>query len=269
MKSKRVRITLIVILAVLLTALITVICIRKNSPKYSYKQINEAFFVSEDVNGEDRYIDVASHRTKKSLRQTVQYINLYNDMLNEKGKPPKEALSLDEVLDFYSSEYDENNEPVIKNLPTKIEDYLDWFWFYGLSKKGPTIEHDKFYDVGYITSAMFELGFYSERKNTKQLSDVVVDNPVDFYVAIYAYNKYNPSEPITEDEVKEAMVGGPIEPLERYGYWCTHLGAYDLKRFQNQLQAVYFDSYRIDYPDAPIVDEMDLTEIQRLIEYME
>ena len=80
----------------------------------------------------------------------------------------------------------------------KIEDYLDWFWFYGLSKKGPKIEHDKFYDVGYITNAMFELGFYSERKNTKQLSDVVVDNP-----------------------------------------------------------------------DAPIVDEMDLTEIQRLIEYME
>lgn len=74
---------------------------------------------------------------------------------------------------------------------------------------------------------------------------------------------------VCKDEVKEAMVGGPIEPLERYGYWCTHLGAYDLKRFQNQLQTVYFDSYRIDYPDAPIVDEMDLTEIQRLIEYME
>lgn len=65
------------------------------------------------------------------------------------------------------------------------------------------------------------------------------------------------------------MVGGPKEPLERYGYWCTHLGFHDLERFYNQLSEVYFDSYRIDYPDAPILREMDLTEIQQLIEYME
>ena len=27
---------------------------------------------------------------------------------------------------------------------------------------------------------------------------------------------------VCKDEVKEAMAGGPIEPLERYGYWYLH-----------------------------------------------
>lgn len=269
MKSKKGRIVFIAIMAIVFITLITVICIRMNKPKYSYKQINEAFFVSYVAKGEDRYVDVRSNCSKKSLNQTVQYINLYNDELNEKGRPSNDALSLDEVLDFYDREFDENGKPVINNLPEKIEDYLDWFWFHGLSKKGPKIEDEKFYDVGYITTAMYELGFYSERKNTQQISDVIIGDPVDFYVKIYVYNTYNPSELITEEEVKSAMVGGPEEPLKRYGYWHTHLGSVDLKRFNNKMESTYFETYRKDYPDAPIVGEMDVDEIKQLIEYME
>ena len=266
MNRKRVIIIALILLTVLFAVAIVVFC---NKPRYNYQQINEALFVNGFAEEEGSYVDVKSQRTKKSLRQTVQYINIYNDMLNEKGRPSEDALSLDEVLDFYSREFDENGEPVINNLPGKIEDYLDWFWTYGLSKKGPKIEHDKFYDIGYITNAMFELGFYSERKNTQQISDVVIDDPVDFYIKIYAYNEYNQSEMITEDEIKAAMVGGPKEPLEQYGYWCTHLGVYDLKRFNNKIESTYFESYHKDYPEAPIVGEMDLDEIKQLIEYME
>ncbi len=267
MKSKKGRIALVIVLAIILIALIAVICIRNSNPKYSYKQINEAFFVSEYATSGDRYEDINALRSKESLKQTVQYINLYNDALNEKGKPSENALSLDEVLDFYSSEYDANGEPKIMDLPDKIESYLDWF--YGFSKKGPKIENDKFYDIGYITVAMYELGFYSERKNTQQLSDVVIDDPVKFYIDLYAYNEINPTKTITEDEVKSAMVGGPEEPLYWFGDWYSHLGIHDLERFNNRLSDVYFDSYRFDYPDAPIIAEMNLTEIQQLIEYME
>lgn len=268
MKSKKGRIIPVIVLAVVLIALTVVIGVRMSRPQYSYKKINKAFFITGYTGSEDRYVDVKSQQTRESLKQTVQYINLYNDMLNEKGKPTEDALSLDEVLDFYSSEFDENHEPVINHLPKKIEGYLDWFWRHGLSKKGPKITSEKFNEVGYMTCAMYELGIYSEIKNTQQLSDVVIEDPSDFYVKIYAYNEYNSSDPITE-EVKMAMVGGPKEPLRKYGYWCTHLGSVDLERFQNKMQSTYFDFYLKEYPDAPIVREMDLTEIQKLLEYME
>ncbi len=269
MKTKKGWIVFGIVLAAVLVAGIACICIRMSRPKYSYKQINVAFFVASGEEDADAYMNVRAHRTLESLKQTVQYINLYNDMLDAKGKPADRHLSLEDVLAFYDSEYEADGEPRLMHLPKQIEGYLDWFWRHGFSKKGPKLDQDTFYEVGYITTAMYELGCYSEKKNTQQVADVVTADPVKFYVDLHVYNEINPTQPVTEDEIKAAMVGGPAEPLVRFGTWYTGLGLYDLKRFDNRLSSYYYDTYYPEHPDAPVIGEMDLAELQQLIACME
>ena len=269
MKIKKGRIASVVIPVLVLSALITVICIRSSKPRYDYDQINRAFQIHGLISGDDQYVD-ANLISRERLARTALYLNLYNDRLSEKGKPAEDALSIDEVLDFYSSEYDGDGEPVINNLPPKIEDYLDWYWFHGLSKKSPDIDNDTFHEAGNVTAAMFGLGVYSERKNTQQVSDVVIDDPVDFFVNLYVYNMGNPSEMITEDEVKAAMVGGSEELLDRFGSWYRYIGSSSIDSFYSRLNTTYYkSSYRTDHPDAPFVSDMDVDEIRQLIDYME
>lgn len=269
MKSKKGWIAVTILLGLGFVALITIICVRKSKPKYNYARINDAFWISEWVEDDTHYVDVKSQIYRSNLRRTAWYINLYNDELAEKGRPLEDALSLDEVLDFYSSEYDENKEPKINNLPEKIEDYLDWY--YGLFRRGPKLDEDKSREESNISIVMFALGVYSERKNTQQTADVVIDNPVDFYLGIYVYNTKNPSEMITEDELLLAMAGGPKESLIRFGEWLLDpakaASAY-IEDSRSRLEDVY-ESYLADYPDAPSLDEMDSKELQQLVEYME
>ena len=276
MKSKRLRITLIILLAVVLLVLTAVICIRKSRPKYSYEQINLAFGMSNYVAENIPYYDFETIIKSDRLYSTIAYLNIYNSELYEKGKPEK-VLTYDEVCDFYSSEYDENGEPKINNLPKKIEDYVDWYygfggkyanifrhWFGGLSKYDYTETHKEY----VLAVAMVDLGYYSERKNTKQLSDADIDNPLDFYIGLYAYNKKHPSAMISEDEIKMAFVGGPIEPLVLFADWNFY-GLGDPKTFAlTDLYGAY--SYYVEeHPDAPEIEDMDAAEIQQLIEYMD
>ena len=276
MKSKRLRITLIILLAVVLLVLTAVICIRKSKPKYSYEQINVAFGMSPSVAEDIPYYDFETLAKSERLYSPIAYLNIYNSELYEKGKPEK-VLTYDEVCDFYSSEYDENGEPKINNLPKNIEDYVDWYygflgkynnylcrWFGGLSKYD-TIEIRQQH---VLAVAMVDLGYYSERKNSKQLSDADIDNPFDFYIGLYAYNKKHPSAMISEDEIKMAFVGGPIEPLVLFGDWNFD-GLGDPKTFAlTDLYGAY--SYYVEeHPDAPEIEDMNATEIQQLIEYMD
>ena len=269
-KSKKRRIGLIVGLSVVIIALTTVICVRKSKPRYSYLQINKAFWIggTEDTMG--KYVDANYYYDKKSLIKTAQYLNLYNDMLyNKKERSTNKYLSLDEVLDFYSSEYDENGEPRIMHLPTKIEDYLDWYWRHGLSAKGPKVDFEKAHNMAYITTAMYKLGCFSERKYTKELSDVVIDDPVAFYVGLYVYNRGKTSDFISEDEIIAAMAGESVEPLERFGNWVFYLGDISLEDFYNNMKSTYMTEYVNEYPSDNSFSDLDLSEIKKLIEYME
>lgn len=270
MKSKKGWTAVAILLGLGLVALITIICVRKSNPQYNYARINDAFWISGWVEDDTHYVDVKSQIYRSNLRRTAWFINLYNDELAEKGRPLEDALSLDEVIDFYSSEYDENKEPRINNLPVKIEDYLDWY--YGLFRKGPRLDEDKASEESKISIVMFALGVYSERKNTQQTADVVIDNPVDFYLGIYVYNTRNPSEMITEDEILLAMAGGPKESLIRFGEWfldpATAASAF-IEDFYYQLVDEYCASYSNIHPDAPKVHDMDLNEIRQLVECME
>lgn len=269
MKSKKGRLTFVIVLSLILIALIILICIRKSRPKYSYFQINKAFYAVDIMGYEYQKVDFNDYIDKFPMMNSVNYINLYNDMLNKKGKSLESFLSLDEVFEFYNSEFDENGEPKIMNLPPKIEDYLDWFWRHGFSKKGPKVDREKFHAIENITIGMHQLGVYSERKYTNQVSDLVIDNPIDFYIGLYVYNKHNPSSIITEEEMKEAMVGGPVEPLESFGAWVRYLGSVNLKDFQSDLQEAYKSFYLKDNPNPKIFDDLDLSEIKELVGYIE
>ena len=260
MKSKKVWIVLGIVLAAVIIALITVICIRKNKPKYSYYQINTAFSLPCD---KEQYVDVNYYYDKEDLIQTANLLNLYNNRLYEKGKSMEKALSLDEVLDFYSSEFDENGELRIMNLPEKIEDYLDWY------RRGPKVEFTKAHEEEYIARAMYTLGCFSERKYTNRLSDVVIDDPVAFYVGLYVYNSNNSSNMYTEDEILAAMAGGSKDILYTFGSWATYLGEYDLDAFYNKLESTYYKEYLKDYPSDKLFSDLDLSEIKQLIDYME
>lgn len=269
MKSKKSRLTFVIVLSLILIALIILICIRKSRPKYGYFQINKAFYAVDIMGYEYHKVDFNDYIDKFPMMNSVNYINLYNDMLNKKGKSLESFLSLDEVFEFYNSEFDENGEPKIMNLPPKIEDYLDWFWRHGFSKKGPKVDREKFHAIENITIGMHQLGVYSERKYTNQVSDLVIDNPIDFYIGLYVYNKHNPSSIITEEEMKKAMVGGPVEPLESFGAWVRYLGSVNLKDFQSDLQEAYKSFYLKDNPNPKIFDDLDLSEIKELVEYIE
>ena len=266
MKSKKLWITLGIIFAAVLIVLATVFCIRMRKPKYSYARINEAFWIG--VIGEDKYhyVDINSLLPQFN-RQTAWLINLYNDHLIEKGKPSEDYLSLDEVLDFYSSEYDENGKPKINNLPKKIEKYLDWY--YRPFRRFPKVDEELADKESTISFAMFGLGVYSERKYTQQLSDVEINDYLKYYTGIYAFNKYNSSEMITEDEIKLAMVGGPQEPLVRFGEWFLFMDGEDkIEKYKFDLVGAYVD-YLEDNPDLPDFNDLNPTEILQLIEYME
>ncbi len=273
MKSKKLWITLGIIFAVVLIVLTTVFCIRMRKPKYSYAQINEAFWIG--VIGEDKYhyVDINS-RLPQFNEDTAWIINLYNDHLIENGKTSEDFLSLDEVLDFYSSEYDENGKPKINNLPKKIEKYLDWY--YRPFKRFPKVDEELAKKESTISCAMFGLGVYSERKYTQQLSDVKIDDYWKFYTGIYVFNKNHPSEMITEDEIKMAMVGGPQESLIRFGEWFIYLDGEDtVSEYKLDLYVAYKhyseDKYGYYSDDDPNVSYHDLgpTEIKQFLEYIE
>lgn len=266
MKSKKLWIALSIIFAVVLIVLTTVFCIRIRKPKYSYAQINEAFLYRKYGEYQNQYVDMNS-RSPQFNDDTAWLINLYNDYLIEKGKPSEDYLTLDEVLEFYSSEYDENGNPKINNLPKKIEKYLDWYYrpFRRFSKVNEELAQKE----STINCAMFGLGVYSERKYTQQLSDVKIDDYWKYYTGIYVFNKNHPSEMITEDEIKMAMVGGPQESLIRFGEWFIYLdGEEKINRYNNDLARAYV-YYSEENPDTPSFFDMNPNEIQQLIEYME
>ena len=266
MKSKKLWITLGIIFAAVLIVLVTVFCIRMRKPKYSYAQINEAFLYRKYGEYQNQYVDMNS-RSPQFNDDTAWLINLYNDYLIEKGKPSEDYLTLDEVLEFYSSEYDENGNPKINNLPKKIEKYLDWY--YRPFRRFPKVNEELAQKESTINCAMFGLGVYSERKYTQQLSDVKIDDYWKYYTGIYAFNKNNPSEMITEDEIKLAMVGGPQESLIRFGEWFIYLdGEEKINRYNNDLARAYV-YYSEENPDTPSFFDMNPNEIQQLIEYME
>lgn len=267
MKSRERRIVVVALLVAVLVLLGTLLYMLLRKRHYNYKQINVAFMMTEHTDDDAQYVDI-THVYRKNLRRTAWFINMYNDELAEDGKPAEDALSLDEVIDFYSSEYDENGDARIDHLPTKIQNYLDWY--YGFSRTGPRLEDSWAKEEDEITFAMFALGCYSERKNTQQISDVVINDPEDFYTGIYVYNQRRPSEMITEDEVKMAMAGGPKEPLIRFGKWLLDpacLAQKYIEHFQRELSMTYVRSYLSEHPGAPEISEMDETEIQQLIAY--
>ena len=267
MNSRKRRIVVVALLVAVLVLLGTLLYMLLRKRHYNYKQINVAFMMTEHTDDDAQYVDIA-HVYRKNLRRTTWFINMYNDELAEDGKPAEDALSLDEVIDFYSSEYDENGDARIDHLPTKIQNYLDWY--YGFSRTGPRLEDSWAKEEDEITFAMFALGCYSERKNTQQISDVVINDPENFYTGIYVYNQRRPSEMITEDEVKMAMAGGPKEPLIRFGKWLLDpaCAAQDyIEHFQRELSMTYVRSYLSEHPGAPEISEMDETEIQQLIAY--
>ncbi len=265
MKSKNVW--MIIAGAAVLIVLTTVICIRMSKPKYNYKQINEAFFITSLIDDDARYVDVKSQIYRMNLWRTAGYLNIYNEELIEKGKTSESALSLEEVIDFYSSEFDENGEPRIDNLPDKIEDYLDWY--YGLFGRARRIERDKLHEESVLVNAIFGMGVYSEIKNTKQLSDVVIDEPVKFGACIYLYNKLHPTEMITEDEMKTALAGGSQEPLTRFADWYYLFGNHGRDDFIHGDLFYAYASYSEQHPDSSEFEDMDLTELHKLFEYME
>ena len=274
-KSKKIWIALGIISAIVLIVLTTVFFIFLRKPNYSYAQINDAFWISTHDGNNNQYVDINSRVHGKNLRKTAWFINLYNDYLIEKGKPLEDCLSLDEVLDFYSSENYKNGNPIINNLPKKIENYLSWY--YGPFRKFPKLDEDLTEKEAMISYAMFNLGVYSERKYTQQLSDVEIDNYSDFYIGIYAFNKENPSEMITEDEIKMAMVGGPQEPLVRFGEWFVYKGGEDKLTYDYgcDLYVEYvnyckdkYGYYSDDDPDISFYD-MEPNEIKQFFEYLE
>lgn len=271
MKSKKVRLSLLIILATLFIVIISLVFIRICAPKYNYTKINKALGISDWVDDYTPYADFESRIMREHLFfSPIVYLNLYNDELVEKGKPLEDALSLDEVRDFYSSENDKTGNIRIKSLPKKLEDYVDWYYgFYGIFGGIKNYDTITIVQEQYLTSSAMGLGFYSERKNTQNISDAVIDDPINFYINIYVYNKKNPSKTITEDEVKMALVGGSKNPLILFSNWyCTSMGEDSVNSFCLGMYQAY-PSYLIEHPDAPEISEMDLNEIQQLIEYME
>lgn len=265
MKSKKVWIRTAIVVA--LIALTAVICIRIFKPKYNYKLINEALGITSLIDDKAQYVDVKAHIYRSSLWRTVGYLNIYNEELIEKGKPSESALSLDEVIDFYGSEFDENGEPRIDSLPDKIEDYLDWY--YGLFGRARRIERDKLHEESVLVNAIFGMGVYSEIKNTNRLSDVVIDEPFKFCTCIYLYNKLHPTAMITEDEIEAALAGGPQEPLTRFADWYYLFGDHGRDDFIHGDLHYAYVSYSEQHPDSPRFEDMDLTELHELFEYME
>lgn len=44
---------------------------------------------------------------------------------------PEVNLSLDEIKDFLSKEYDEKGKPRVLNPPERLSNYIHWFWYEG------------------------------------------------------------------------------------------------------------------------------------------
>ena len=122
---------LLVILLVAIAGGISAGIIRKNQIKavakdkvgveLLYEWQNLAFEISED------YTHNLEYRNADELKLNHVAVDLcaYN------SAKPESQLTVDEVVDYFSDEYDSNGELKVYSKPEKIHDYIDWYYHGG------------------------------------------------------------------------------------------------------------------------------------------
>ncbi|MBO4458202.1 MAG: hypothetical protein J5802_10820 [Butyrivibrio sp.] len=86
-----------------------------------YEWQNQAFEVSSDYNHNLSYCDA------DELKLNCVAVNLcaYNNAQQDN------QLTVDEVVDYFSEEYDSNGELKVYSKPEEIHDYIDWYYHGG------------------------------------------------------------------------------------------------------------------------------------------
>ena len=116
--------------------------------KRLYYRQNEAFELGDDLNKRDFYHGV----NELKLNEVVVYLHAFNNSQS------KYHISVDEVVDYLSKEYDSDGVPMIYSQPENIEAYIAWNLRMGkdiITKFG-----DKFND--YLKEKGYATHFYRE-----------------------------------------------------------------------------------------------------------
>lgn len=101
-------------------------CITKHDEYISYVTqwgyINYIYGKSQGVYGEYKTLN------EKDEIRIYKHLSAYHSRFKRTGRDAEALLTFDEIMEFYSSERDENGEMRIKNIPQQLSDYLNWFF---------------------------------------------------------------------------------------------------------------------------------------------
>ena len=187
------------------------------------------------------------------------------------------SFAVDQVVNYAADKVVSTGAKVLGDVGGEIVSVL---FSVGKDAIQNTINHinvEGISDMALLVNIFGEMGIYGSIchadgifTNETRFASVKID-PEELYIKLYVYNQSNSGNDYTVQDVRNALNGGDSAVLTDFHNWYkdpSKAANTKIENFYTKLDTAYM-SYVKEHPNAPVVDKMDATELQQLIEYME